>query len=169
VSEKRFREDLFYRLNVVRIDVPPLRERGGDTLKLAQHFLIKWAQVEGKDALVLSPSAAQKRMAYSWPGNVRELENCIERAVALARFDQLTIEDLPEKIRAYAAEPFVIAATDSTDIISMGELERRYILRVIGLVGGNRSKAADILGIDRRTLYRRLEKYDAAFPGKPEA
>jgi DNA-binding NtrC family response regulator len=169
VSEKRFRADLFYRLNVVRVDVPPLRERGGDTLKLARHFLAKCAQAEGKDALTLSPSAAQKLMAYDWPGNVRELENCIERAVALARFDQLTVDDLPEKIRAYAVDRFVIAATDATDIMPIDEIERRYILRVIGLVGGNRSRAADVLGIDRRTLYRRLERYESTVPAKAEA
>ena len=171
VLEKRFRDDLFYRLNVVRVDVPPLRERGGDILKLAQYFLAKWAQVDGKEALSLSPSAAQKLMAYSWPGNVRELENSMERAVALARFDQLTIDDLPEKIRAYSVDHFVIAANDATEIVPIEEIERRYILRVISLVGGNRSRAAEVLGIDRRTLYRRLEKYesDASASDRPNS
>ncbi len=160
VSENRFRDDLFYRINVVRIDIPPLRDRGGDVLRLAQHFLAKWAQVDGKDALELSASAAQKLMAYDWPGNVRELENCMERAVALARFDQLTVEDLPEKIRRYSVDHFAIAANDATEIVSIEEIERRYILRVVGLLGGNRSRAAEALGIDRRTLYRRMEKYE---------
>jgi two-component system response regulator HydG len=168
VFEKRFREDLFYRLNVVRLDVPPLRQRGGDILKLATHFLAKWARVDSKEPLKLSPSAAEKLMTYAWPGNVRELENCIERAVALARFDQLTIEDLPEKIRAYTVDNFV-APNDATDIVPMDEMERRYILRVIGLVGGNRSKAAEVLGIDRRTLYRRLERYDSEVATTAEA
>lgn len=169
VSEKRFRDDLFYRLNVVRIDVPPLRERGGDVLKLAQHFLARQAEIDGKAALSLSQSAAQKLMAYEWPGNVRELENCMERAVALARFDQLTIEDLPEKIRAYSVDHFAISANDATEVVPIEEIERRYILRVIGLLGGNRSRAAEVLGIDRRTLYRRLEKYEAAAGRKARA
>ena len=162
VYEKRFREDLFYRINVVKIDVPPLRERGGDVLHLAQHFLKNFASRNDKPSLELSTTAAEKLMAYNWPGNVRELENCMEHAVALARFDQITVEDLPEKIRAYRAERFVVAANDPTEIVTMDELERRYILRVLSLVGGNKSRAAQVLGFDRRTLYRKLERYGAA-------
>jgi len=159
VYEKRFREDLYYRINVVKIDVPPLRERGGDVLHLAQHFLKQFAQRNDKNTLELSTTGAEKLMAYNWPGNVRELENCMEHAVALARFDQITVEDLPEKIRAYRAERFVVAANDPTEIVTMDELERRYILRVLSLVGGNKSRAAQVLGFDRRTLYRKLERY----------
>jgi len=159
VYEKRFREDLYYRINVVKIDVPPLRERGGDVLHLAQFFLKQFAARNDKSALELSTTAAEKLMAYNWPGNVRELENCMEHAVALARFDQITVEDLPEKIRAYRAERFVVAANDPTEIVTMDELERRYILRVLSLVGGNKSRAAQVLGFDRRTLYRKLERY----------
>ena len=166
VYEKRFREDLFYRINVVKIDVPPLRERGGDVLHLAQHFLKAFAQRNDKPSLELSTTAAEKLMAYNWPGNVRELENCMEHAVALARFDQITVEDLPEKIRAYRAERFVVAANDPTEIVTMDELERRYILRVLSLVGGNKSRAAQVLGFDRRTLYRKLERYGAATGGE---
>ncbi len=162
VYEKRFREDLYYRINVVKIDVPPLRERGGDVLHLAQHFLKQFAERNQKPTLELSTTAAEKLMAYNWPGNVRELENCMEHAVALARFDQITVEDLPEKIRAYRAERFVVAANDPTEIVTMDELERRYILRVLSLVGGNKSRAAQVLGFDRRTLYRKLERYGAA-------
>ena len=171
VDEKRFREDLFYRINVVKIDVPPLRERGGDVLLLAQHFLEQFAERNGKPTLELSTPAAEKLMAYDWPGNVRELENCMERAVALARFDQITVDDLPEKVRAYRAERFVVAANDPTEIVTMDELERRYILRVLSLVGGNKSRAAQVLGFDRRTLYRKLERYGAtgeAVKGEPE-
>jgi len=178
VYEKRFREDLFYRINVVKIDVPPLRERGGDVLHLAQHFLKSFAERNAKPGIELSTTGAEKLMAYNWPGNVRELENCMEHAVALARFDQITVEDLPEKIRAYRAERFVVAANDPTEIVTMDELERRYILRVLSLVGGNKSRAAQVLGFDRRTLYRKLERYGAAAggegggapgSGKPEA
>jgi two-component system response regulator HydG len=175
VYEKRFREDLYYRINVVKIDVPPLRERGGDVLHLSQHFLKQFAQRNDKPTLELSTTAAEKLMAYNWPGNVRELENCMEHAVALARFDQITVEDLPEKIRAYRAERFVVAANDPTEIVTMDELERRYILRVLALVGGNKSRAAQVLGFDRRTLYRKLERYGAggeqakSEPPAPEA
>jgi two-component system response regulator HydG len=165
VYEKRFREDLYYRINVVKIDVPPLRERGGDVLHLAQHFLKQFAERNAKPSLELSTTGAEKLMAYNWPGNVRELENCMEHAVALARFDQITVEDLPEKIRAYRAERFVVAANDPTEIVTMDELERRYILRVLSLVGGNKSRAAQVLGFDRRTLYRKLERYGAAAGG----
>ena len=169
VHEKRFREDLYYRINVVKIDVPPLRERGGDVLHLAQYFLKQFAARNDKNALELSTTAAEKLMAYNWPGNVRELENCMEHAVALARFDQITVEDLPEKIRAYRAERFVVAANDPTEIVTMDELERRYILRVLSLVGGNKSRAAQVLGFDRRTLYRKLERYsDGSGPSGSE-
>jgi len=162
VYEKRFREDLYYRVNVVKIDVPPLRERGGDVLHLSQHFLKQFSERNGKASLELSTTGAEKLMAYNWPGNVRELENCMEHAVALARFEQITVEDLPEKIRAYRAERFVVAANDPTEIVTMDELERRYILRVLSLVGGNKSRAAQVLGFDRRTLYRKLERYGAS-------
>ncbi|MBX3188304.1 MAG: sigma-54-dependent Fis family transcriptional regulator [Labilithrix sp.] len=169
VYEKRFREDLYYRINVVKIDVPPLRERGGDVLHLSQHFLKQFATRNEKATLELSTTAAEKLMAYNWPGNVRELENCMEHAVALARFDQITVEDLPEKIRAYRAERFVVAANDPTEIVTMDELERRYILRVLSLVGGNKSRAAQVLGFDRRTLYRKLERYGAGGGEKADA
>ena len=161
VREKRFREDLFYRINVVKVDVPPLRARGGDVLHLAHHFLTQFAERSGKPSLSLSERAAERLMAYEWPGNVRELENTIEHAVALARFEQVTVEDLPEKLRGYLAGSFVAAANDPTEIVTMEELERRYLLRVFKLVGNNRSRAAEILGIDRRTMYRKLERYAA--------
>ena len=102
-------------------------------------------------------------MAYNWPGNVRELENCMERAVALARFDHVTVEDLPEKIRAYKPNRFVVSADDPGEVVTLDEVERRYILRVLSIVGGNKVRASEMLGLDRRTLYRRLERYE----GKP--
>ena len=160
VFEKRFREDLFYRINVVGIELPPLRNRGGDVLEIAQHLLGRLAERAGKSALKLSDAAAEKLVAYGWPGNVRELENCLERGVALARFDQLTPEDLPDKIRNYRAEKFVVAADDPTEVVTLETLERNYILRVLTLVGGNKSQAAQMLGVDRRTLYRKLARYE---------
>jgi two-component system response regulator HydG len=161
VYERRFREDLYYRINVVKVDLPPLRDRGGDVLLLAKHFLGEAASRTSRPRLELSAGAAEKLLAYDWPGNVRELENCMERVVALARFDQVTIEDLPEKVRAYRRERFIVAADDPTEVVTMDELERRYIQRVLTLVGGNKSRAAQVLGFDRRTLYRKLERYQA--------
>jgi two-component system response regulator HydG len=159
VQQGTFRQDLFYRINVVRIDVPPLRERGGDVLALATFFLERAAERASKGRLELSPQVAERLLAYDWPGNVRELENCIERAVALARFNHLTLDDLPEKIRAYRADRFVMFANDAEEIVTIDELERRYIMRVIKLLGGNKARAAQLLGLDRRTLYRKLDRY----------
>ncbi len=161
VFQKRFREDLFYRVNVVTIEVPPLRERPGDVLLLAQHFLKRFAGVANKPMTAISETAAEKLVNYEWPGNVRELENCIERGVALGRFDQLTVEDLPQKVRGYRAPSFVVSADDTTEVVVMEEVERRYIMRVLGLVSGNKSQAAQLLGFDRRTLYRKLARYEA--------
>ncbi len=164
IEKRRFREDLYYRINVVKIDVPPLRERSSDVLKLATHFLSRFAARSGKTALAISPQAAERMLAYHWPGNVRELENAIERAVALAQFDHVTVEDLPEKIRAYRADRFLLAADDAQEIVTLDEIDRRYIMRVLTLLGGNKARAAEMLGLDRRTLYRRLEKYEGKVP-----
>jgi DNA-binding NtrC family response regulator len=166
VFEKRFREDLYYRINVVTLELPPLRNRGTDVLALAQHFLGKFAERAGRTPLTIAPSTAEKLLAYAWPGNVRELENCLERGVTLARFDQLTVEDLPDKVRNFKAERFVVAADDPTEVVTLEELERRYLLRVLSLVGGNKSQAAQMLGVDRRTMYRKLARYQGtAHPG----
>ncbi len=170
VYEKRFREDLYYRINVVKVDLPPLRERGGDVLILAQFFLKQFAARSGKSALELSDASAEKLISYGWPGNVRELENCMEHAVALARFEQITVEDLPQKIRAYRPQGFVISADGFSEVVTMEEVERRYILRVLALAGGNKSQAAQVLGFDRRTMYRKLARYaesDSAASARP--
>jgi two-component system response regulator HydG len=158
VFEKRFREDLYYRINVVAIEVPPLRERGGDVLLLAQHFVDRAAQRAGKEVKGIATATAEKLSAYDWPGNVRELENCMERAVALMRFDYIMVDDLPEKIRNYQADRFVLSADDPSELVTAAELERRYMQRVLALVGGNKSRAAKILGFNRRTLYRKMER-----------
>jgi DNA-binding NtrC family response regulator len=158
-AERRFRQDLYYRINVVRIDVPALRERGGDILKLAVHFLDKFAERTGRPRVTLSSPVAERLLAYDWPGNVRELENCMERVIALARYEQVTVEDLPEKVRIYRPDRFVLSADQTDEVVTLDELERRYILRVIKLVEGNKSRAAQLLGLDRRTLYRKLDRY----------
>jgi two-component system response regulator HydG len=159
VAERRFREDLFYRINVVRIHLPPLRARGSDVLQLAQCFLEHFAERNQKRVVGLSPPCAEKLLAYAWPGNVRELQNCMERAVALARFEQIGVEDLPENIRDHAGAAIAIGAEDPSKLVSLGEMERRYVLHVLEAVGGNKTLAARILHLDRRTLYRRLENY----------
>jgi DNA-binding NtrC family response regulator len=159
VEEGRFREDLFYRINVLQIEVPLLRARGTDVLLLARHFIENFAHRSGKHVVGLSDNAAQKLLSYSWPGNVRELRNAIERAVALTRFEKLTVEDLPKKIRAYQNQPIFLGGQDPTELISMEEVERRYILHVMKTVGSNRTLAARILKLDRKTLYRKLQHY----------
>jgi DNA-binding NtrC family response regulator len=159
VDEKRFRRDLYYRINVVRVDTPALRERGGDVLLLAQHFVDRFATRSNKSVRGIHAAAAERLVTYDWPGNVRELENCMERAVALLRFDEVTVDDLPAKIQQYRADRLVFAVDDLTEVVTIDELERRYIHRVLALVGGNKSRAADLLGLDRRTLYRRLDRY----------
>ena len=162
VFEGRFREDLYYRLNVVRIDVAPLRERDGDVPVLARHFLQLFAEGAGRPAPTLSPAAIEKLVAYDWPGNVRELENSMERAIALASGDVLDAADLPEKIQRFVPRTFTVRAETEEELVPIAQIEQRYILRVIGLVGGNKSRAAQMLGIDRRTLYRKLEAWKAA-------
>ncbi|MCK6545766.1 sigma-54 dependent transcriptional regulator [Myxococcota bacterium] len=161
VAESRFREDLFYRVNVVRIHVPPLRARGSDVLLLAQHFIERFARVNDKHVAGISGPAADKLLAYGWPGNVRELQNCMERAVALTRFEQIVVDDLPEKIRDYRASSVIVESEDPAELLSMDEVERRYILRVLEAVGGNKTQAAEVLGFDRKTLYRKLERFGA--------
>jgi two-component system response regulator AtoC len=118
--EHRFREDLYYRINVIRIDLPPLRARGPDVLLLAQHFLLQFASTFGKQVKGLSKPAAEKLVNYSWPGNVRELQNCIERAVALTRFEELLLEDLPEKVQTYKRSQVVLDSGDPSDTSSSG-------------------------------------------------
>jgi two-component system response regulator AtoC len=159
VAEGRFREDLFYRINVIHLELPPLRGRGTDVLLLAQHLIAHFAQAGGKSIRGLSPAAAERLVNYAWPGNVRELQNCIERAVALAQYDEIVVEDLPEKIRTYRSSHVVVAGDDPSELVSMEEVERRYIVRVLESVGGNKSLAARILGFDRTTLYRKMDRY----------
>jgi two-component system, NtrC family, response regulator HydG len=160
VAAKRFRQDLYYRLDVVRITVPPLRDRGDDILLLAQHFLERFSRRSHRGSGLLSAQVAAKLQAYSWPGNVRELESCMERAVTMAQSEQLIVADLPDKIRLFKPSYEVPVDDDpDIDVVTLLEVERRHILRTLKRLGGNKMKAALILGIDRRTLYRRLEQY----------
>ncbi len=164
IEERTFREDLYFRINVLQVDLPPLRSRGGDVLVLARHFLDRIAARAQKRIIGFSPEAAQKLMSYAWPGNVRELENCIERAVALASFEQLAVSDLPEKVRAFRASQLVLSSDDPTTLVTLEELEQRYVVRVLESVAGNKAAAARILGIERKTLYRMLERWGERTP-----
>jgi two-component system response regulator HydG len=164
VAERRFREDLFYRINVVRIHVPTLRARAADVLMLAQHFVERFAAVHRTSVKGLSSPAAERLVSYPWPGNVRELQNCIERAVALARYETLGVDDLPEKLRDYRPARVIVESEDPAELLPMDEIERRYVLRALQAVGGNKTLAAQVLGFDRRTLYRKLERYGAIDP-----
>jgi two-component system response regulator HydG len=156
VSEERFRDDLYYRINVIGIELPPLRSRGTDILRLAEHFRQQFAAAEQKPVQGLAEGVAEKLLGYSWPGNVRELRNVIERAVALTRYDKITVEDLPEKIRDFRGGTVFIGGLDPTELVTMEEIERRYIAHVLEAVGGNQTQAARILGLDRKTIYRKV-------------
>ncbi len=156
VAEKKFREDLFYRLNVVSIHLPPLRERLDDIPFLADHFLRKYAAENEKPVSRISAEVLDLLLRYQWPGNVRELENVIERALTLSPHSLILPEDLPRRLRV---EPSEISATSLPSQVSLTELEKIYIKKVLEETGGNKKRAADILGIDRRTLYRMAARY----------
>jgi len=159
VEEERFREDLFFRVNVIQVEMPALRVRGGDILLLAQHFVERYAAQAEKRVVGLAPECAERLLAYVWPGNVRELENCIERAIALTRGETIGVEDLPEKIRGFRRSHVLVSSDDPSELPPLEEVERRYILRVMEAVGGNKTLAARVLGMGRKTLYRKLEQY----------
>jgi two-component system response regulator HydG len=159
VEAKAFREDLYYRINVIHIPLPPLRARGGDVLLLAQHMLRHYAVVFDKKVVGLSAAAAERMMSYDWPGNVRELGNCLERAVALAHFEEISVEDLPEKLKSQARRPASLSGTELPELLTLEEVERRHVLRVLEACHGNRTDAAKILGLDRKTLYRKLLRW----------
>ena len=160
IEEGKFREDLYYRIHVVHIGLPPLRARGADVLPLAQHFVVQFARRTGKNVSGIAAQAAEKLLAYAWPGNVRELQNSIERAVALTRFEQIVVEDLPDRIRDYRRSHVLVAADDPTELVPLEEVERRYIARVMESVGGNKTAAARVLGVDRKRLYRMLARLE---------
>jgi two-component system response regulator HydG len=159
VDAGQFRKDLYFRLNVIQLNPSPLRARGTDVLLLAKHFLERFADSADKRVTGMTDTVAEKLLAYEWPGNVRELRNAVERAVALTRTEKLTVEDLPQKIRAYSSSQLVVGGYDPTELIRLEELEKRYILHVLHAVNGNKTMAGRVLGIDRKTLYRKLTRY----------
>lgn len=157
VEEERFRQDLFYRINVIQLHLPPLRGRGTDVLMLAKYFVEKFAAKTGRPIEGIDQAVAERLLAYSWPGNIRELRNVIERAVTLTRHNLLTVEDLPEKVRDHRGSTVFIGGDDPNELVPMEEIERRYIAHVLKAAGNNQSQAAKILGVDRKTLYRKLK------------
>ncbi len=157
VRSGKFREDLFYRLNVIMITLPPLRERNEDIPLLASHFLQKFSEENRKTISHISPEALEILLQYAWPGNVRELEHTIERAVIFSTHPIILPEDLPRKMSEEMKGSEIPMPGKP---LSLKELERKYILKVLQETRGNKKKASEILGIDRATLYRILEKED---------
>jgi two-component system, NtrC family, response regulator AtoC len=157
VDEGRFREDLFYRINVVALAVPPLRSRGADVLLLSELILDRIAKRSGKPTPTLADEARRRLLDYDWPGNVRELENCIERAIAICGGSQIALSHLPTKIQQYEPARIELSMSAPAEMITLDEMERRYVRQVLASVSGNKTHAARVLGIDRRSLYRRLE------------
>jgi DNA-binding NtrC family response regulator len=155
VASGRFRQDLFYRLNVVELHVPPLRERQGDVLPLARLLLAEAADNMKREVTSITPAAADQLVRYHWPGNVRELANAMERAVVLAEGARVEVDDLPEEVRRAPAKP----NAESGAVLPLAQIEKDYILSVLALNGGNQTHAAKELKISSATLYRKLKRY----------
>jgi DNA-binding NtrC family response regulator len=173
VADGRFRADLFYRLDVVRLVPPPLRERPGDVALLAQHFLKRAARRHGSAVDGFSEAAMARLLAHPWPGNVRELANTIERAVILGGGPAIDAADLPPGVANGAAHAVAGAPAQTTpatstdgplsaDALTLDEVQRRHILAVLARVGGNQSKAARELGLKRTTLLNRMQRLGIA-------
>jgi transcriptional regulator with GAF, ATPase, and Fis domain len=157
VARGRFREDLFYRLNVVNIETPPLRDRRSDIPAIAKFFLDRYAKENAKSIDAISAQALDLLVAYDWPGNVRELENAIERAIVLATGTEIEARHLPQHVR-----PVATTGAPTIPGSTMAELERYAILETLKATGGSTSKAAEMLGISVRTIQYRLHDYNAA-------
>jgi DNA-binding NtrC family response regulator len=171
VRAGRFREDLFYRLKVIQIDLPPLRERMEDLSELVGHFLARYAEKNKKAVSHVSDEAMALLRAYAWPGNIRELEHAIERAVAMTNTSVLFPEDFPPEISRPGAAPAASAPAPATAGSagappSLEDMEKAHILTVLQQVNYNKSKASELLGIDRATLYRKAQRYGIDLRGK---
>jgi DNA-binding NtrC family response regulator len=158
MSQGEFREDLYYRLNVIDVRLPPLRNRADDILPIAEHWLRHHRDKNPNGRKIsLSPAVQRLLLAYRWPGNVRELQNTIERGIALCQDDLIREQDLPGQLHETRDVEYLASAV--TRKLSLGELERDFILLVLDDEGGNKTRAAQRLGLDRKTLYRKLEEY----------
>jgi len=163
VKAGKFREDLLYRLNVVQLVVPPLRARGSDIVVLARELLAHLAARAGKQLDGFTPAAEGCLLRYDWPGNVRQLENAIARAVALTTGSRVDVDDLPDQIVRYR-RTIGVPGWNSSDALTLGQLEERHIALALRTAHGNKTQAAKALGIDRRTLYRKLERQTTPRP-----
>ncbi len=152
-----FRTDLYYRLNVIALHLPTLRQRADDIPLLAEYFLTRIAELRKEEQKVLSPSTLEALVSYGWPGNVRELENALERAVILTPDVEIAPSSLPERVTARVSEPLVADRVPSNPTLEA--VERAYIMWVLQSEGGNKTRAAEALGIDPSTLYRKLSRY----------
>jgi two-component system response regulator HydG len=152
-----FRSDLYYRLNVITVHLPPLRDRGEDVPLLASFFLERFAGGRGKETPRLSQEAVDALASYDWPGNVRELENALERAAVLTADGEIQVSALPTRITERAPQPLVSAALPPNPTLEI--IERAYIHWVLHSESGNKTRAAEVLGIDPSTLYRKLLRY----------
>jgi len=164
VAEGKFRQDLYYRLGVVIIHLPPLRDRRDDIPLLIERFLKAACAKAGKQ-IDLTPAAVESLSGYQWPGNVRELENVIERLVVFSRGSRVDIGDLPPTV---TPKPVVLGKRLFDDLPTLEEIERRYLLHVLEQVGNNRTRAAEVMGIDRRTLYRMAERFGIPLAEQPD-
>jgi two-component system response regulator HydG len=158
IKRGRFRSDLYYRLNVINIHLPPLRDRRDDIPIFVRAFLDHIAGERGEPPKQLAPDALEVIMAYDWPGNVRELENALERAVTLTKGEAIPRSAIPDKIVDRKAEPLVAERQHHTPTLDV--IEQAYILWVLQSEGGNKTRAAEVLGIDPSTLYRKLGRYE---------
>jgi DNA-binding NtrC family response regulator len=164
VADGKFRQDLFYRLGVVIITLPPLRERREDITLLIERFM-KGAVAKAGKRVELTPAAVESLASYPWPGNVRELENMIERLVVFSRGSRIDVGDLPPTVTPRAP---VLERRLFHDLPTLEEIERRYLLHVLEQVGNNRTRAAEVMGIDRRTLYRMAERFGIPLADQPD-
>jgi two-component system response regulator HydG len=160
IKRGAFRSDLYYRLNVISIVLPPLRQRAGDMALLAEAFLKRTAEERGEPMRALTPEALDAMQRYTWPGNVRELENALERAAILSKGDSIALSALPERVTESKPDPLVSDAVQANP--TLDTIERAYIMWVLENEGGNKARTADVLGIDSSTLYRKLSRYGLA-------
>jgi len=155
IENGEFREDLYYRLNVVNMHIPPLRERKEDIPLLMAAFVKEFSEENGKNIEAIEPKARMILYNYSWPGNVRELRNCIESAVVMSKSNIITVDELPPHINTESDQEFVRISTGST----LANIEREVIRATLVQQNGNKTRAAEVLGIGRKTLHRKLQEY----------
>jgi two-component system response regulator HydG len=159
VADNQFRQDLYYRIKGVVIQLPPLRERREDIPLLAKHFVARIAREQNAQEKTINREAMMSLVNYNWQGNIRELQNAVERAFILSGAEEITVENLPPKIVAHSQNSFEMRDAEGFRP-TLEEMERRYILEILNSVGEDKTEAANILGIDLSTLYRKLKRYE---------